>query len=63
MRSILRLNISREEAAKNIKKAQKTQKKHHDKGIKSTDIKIGDRVLLRNTRKTTERQQERGKTL
>ena len=61
MRSILRLNTSRDEAAKSIKKTQKTQKRHHDKGIKSTDIKIGDRVLLHNTRKTIpERQQERG---
>ena len=51
--TFLRLNISREETAKNIKKAQKTQKRHYDKGISNTDIKIGDRSLLHNTRKTT----------
>lgn len=51
--SFLRLNIRREGAAKNIKESQKSQKKYHDKKIKRTDIKVGDNVLVHNTRKTT----------
>lgn len=51
--SFLRLNIRREGAAKNIKESQKSLKKYHDKKIKRTDIKVGDNVLVHNTRKTT----------
>ena len=47
------LNCTREEAAANIRKAQKKQKRNHDKRASKTDFEIGDLVLVHNTRKTT----------
>ena len=51
--AFVHLNCSREEAADNIKSAQKKQKKHYDKKAKEVNFKVGDRVLVHNTRKTT----------
>ena len=51
--AFIRLSESRKRANINIKRAQRQQKKYHDSNVKFTQFKVGDIVLLHNTRRTT----------
>lgn len=51
--SFLQLSVKREQASVDIKSAQHKQKKYHDATIDACVFKVGDNVLLHNTRMTT----------